>query len=83
MTTKSRERIYGAAIRASAERAKQARKEADKLACAAWNRARSATRGRPSRLLRSATLDAYLAFATVTGCANRNRLRADQAVPKI
>jgi hypothetical protein len=37
MTTKSRERIYGAVIRASAERARQARKEADKLACAAWN----------------------------------------------
>jgi hypothetical protein len=37
MTTKSRERIYSAAIRASAERARQARKEADRLACAAWN----------------------------------------------
>jgi hypothetical protein len=37
MTTKSRERIYGAAIRASAERAKEARKEADRLACQAWN----------------------------------------------
>jgi hypothetical protein len=32
MSTKSRESIYGASIRASAERAPEARKEADKLA---------------------------------------------------
>src|ERR1700730_16016038 len=37
MGTKSRETIYGASIRASAERAKAARKEADQLACIAWN----------------------------------------------
>jgi hypothetical protein len=37
MGTKSRESIYGASIRASAERAKEARKEADRLACEAWN----------------------------------------------
>ena len=37
MTTKSRERIYGSTIRASAEKAKHARKEADRLACEAWN----------------------------------------------
>jgi hypothetical protein len=37
MGTKSRESIYGASIRASAERAREARKEADKLACKAWN----------------------------------------------
>jgi hypothetical protein len=36
MSTKSRERIYGSSIRASAERAGEARKEADKLACVAW-----------------------------------------------
>jgi hypothetical protein len=34
---KSRQSIYGASIRASAERAAEARKEADKLACQAWN----------------------------------------------
>ncbi len=33
MSTKSRESIYGTSIRASAERAKEARKEADRLAC--------------------------------------------------
>ncbi len=37
MGTKSRETIYGASIRASAERASEARKEADRLACVAWN----------------------------------------------
>jgi hypothetical protein len=29
--------MYGSSIRASAERAKEARKEADRLACIAWN----------------------------------------------
>jgi hypothetical protein len=37
MGTKSRETIYGASVRASAERAAEARKEADRLACKAWN----------------------------------------------
>ena len=37
MSTKSRESIYGSTIRHSAERAKEARKEADKLTCKAWN----------------------------------------------
>ena len=38
MGTKSREGIYGATIRAAAERAAEARKEADRLACEAWNK---------------------------------------------
>lgn len=37
MSTKSRESLYGTTIRMSAERAKEARKEADRLACQAWN----------------------------------------------
>lgn len=37
MSTKSRRSLYGTSIRMSAERAKQARKEADRLACEAWN----------------------------------------------
>jgi hypothetical protein len=37
MGTKSRETIYGSSIRHSAERATEARKEADRLACVAWN----------------------------------------------
>src|SRR5690348_13414621 len=38
MTTKSRQHVYGSSIRASAERATAARKEADRLACEAWNK---------------------------------------------
>jgi hypothetical protein len=37
MSTKSRQSIYGSTIRMSAERAKEARREADRLACEAWN----------------------------------------------
>ena len=37
MSTKSRQSIYGSSIRASAERAKEARKVADRLAVKAWN----------------------------------------------
>jgi hypothetical protein len=37
MRTKSRETIYGASVRAAAERATEARKQADRLAVAAWN----------------------------------------------
>jgi hypothetical protein len=38
MGSKSPETIYGASVRAAAERATEARKEADKLACEAWNK---------------------------------------------
>ena len=38
MTTKSRESIYGASVRAAAENAARARKTADRLACEAWNK---------------------------------------------
>jgi hypothetical protein len=38
MGTKSRETIYGGSIRAAAERATEARKAADRLACEAWNK---------------------------------------------
>jgi hypothetical protein len=37
MGTKSREYLYGSSIRYSAERAKEARKVADRLAVKAWN----------------------------------------------
>src|SRR5689334_2839766 len=37
MTTKSREYLFGSSIRAAAERAAAARREADQLACKAWN----------------------------------------------
>jgi hypothetical protein len=38
MGTRSRETLCGSSERAAAERAKEARKEADKLACEAWNK---------------------------------------------
>ncbi len=38
MGTKSRETIYGGSVRAAAERATQARKDADRLACEAWTK---------------------------------------------
>jgi hypothetical protein len=38
MGSKSRETVYGASVRAAAERAAGARREADKLACEAWNK---------------------------------------------
>ena len=38
MDTKSRETIYGASILATAERASEARKQADRLAVEAWNK---------------------------------------------
>jgi hypothetical protein len=37
MGTKSRETIYGASVRAAAEKAAHARRAADRLACEAWN----------------------------------------------
>jgi putative SOS response-associated peptidase YedK len=45
MGTKSRESIYVSLIRASAERAAEARKEADRLACVAWNQRMTAFAG--------------------------------------
>lgn len=45
MGSKSRERIYGGSVRASAERATEARKVADRLACEAWNKRMLAFQG--------------------------------------
>ena len=45
MGTKSRDTIFGPSIRASAERAAAARKEADRLACEAWNKRMLGYRG--------------------------------------
>lgn len=38
MVRKSRETFYGGSVRASAERAAEARKVADRLACESWNK---------------------------------------------
>jgi hypothetical protein len=45
MGTKSRETIYGASVRAAAEQAAEARKQADRLACEAWNKRMLAFQG--------------------------------------
>jgi hypothetical protein len=62
MTTKSQESIYGSSIRASAERALEARKEADRLACIAWHQCMLGFRGpaQPSPTLGDALNAGYL-----------------------
>jgi hypothetical protein len=55
MGTKSREAIYGASVRAAAERAAEARKEADRLACGVWNKRMLGFQDRRSLLLHWAT----------------------------
>jgi hypothetical protein len=55
MGTKSRETIYGASVRAAAERAIEARKEADRLACTAWNKRMLGFQGPAQRLPRWVT----------------------------
>src|SRR3954469_17424517 len=62
MTTKSREYIYGASVRAAAENAARARKTADRLACDAWNKRMLAFQGpaQPSPALGDALNAGYL-----------------------
>jgi hypothetical protein len=62
MGTKSRESIYGSSVRASAERAAEARKQADRLACHAWNQRMLGFRGpaQPSPRLGDALNAGYL-----------------------
>src|SRR5713226_4214265 len=62
MTTKSRHSIYGASVRAATARAKEARKEADRLACEAWNKRMLGFRGpaQPSPTLGDALNAGYL-----------------------
>ena len=62
MTTKTRHSIYGASVRAATERAKEARREADRLACEAWNKRMLGFRGpaQPSPTLGDALNAGYL-----------------------
>ena len=61
MTTKTRQSIYGSSVRAAAERAQEARKQADRLACEAWNKRMLAFKGpaQPSPLLGDALNAGY------------------------
>jgi hypothetical protein len=62
MGTRSRESIYGSSVRASAERANEARKVADRLACEAWNQRMLGFKGpaQPSPSLGDALNAGYL-----------------------
>jgi hypothetical protein len=62
MGTKSRETIYGSSIRHAAERAAKARKQADRLACEAWNKRMLGLQGpaQPSPALGDALNARYL-----------------------
>jgi hypothetical protein len=62
MGTKSREIIYGSSVRASAEQAAEARKQADRLACEAWNKRMLGFQGpaQPSPTLGDALNAGYL-----------------------
>ena len=62
MGTKSRETIYGASVRAAAELATEARREADRLACEAWNKRMLAFQGsvQPSPTLGDALNAGYI-----------------------
>jgi len=61
MGTKSRETIYGASVRAAAERAREVRKEADRLTVEAWNKRMLAFKGpaQPSPTLGEAINGGY------------------------
>ncbi len=62
MGSKSRETIYGSSVRAAAEQAAEARRQADKLACEAWNKRMLAFEGpaQPSTTLGDALNAGYL-----------------------
>ena len=75
MGTKSRESIYGSSIRASAERVKEARKEADQLACVAWNQRMLGFKGpaQPSPALGDALNAGFLPLRFDALAATRTR----------
>jgi ribosomal protein S27E len=80
MSTKSCDRMYGAEVRISAQRAAAARKEADKLACEAWNKRMLGFRGpaQPSPTLGDA-LNAGFGFLEVRclGCKTHQTIALD------
>src|SRR5262245_57710794 len=81
MGTKSRETIYGASVRAAAERAAEARKQADRLAVEAWNKRMLGFKGpaQPSPTLGDA-LNAgygYLEVRCCLGCDTHQTVALD------
>jgi hypothetical protein len=61
MGTKTRESIYGTSVRVAAERAQEARKNADALACEAWTKRMLGFRGpaQPSPMMGDAVNAGY------------------------
>jgi hypothetical protein len=80
MGSKSRETIYGGSVRAAAERATEARKEADRLAVEAWNKRMLGFKGpaQPSPTLGEA-LNAGYAYLEVRclGCDTNQTVALD------
>ena len=80
MGTKSRDRLFGSSVRASEQRAAAARKEADKLACEAWNKRMLGLRGpaQPSPVLGDA-LNAGFGYLEVRclGCDTHQTVALD------
>jgi hypothetical protein len=62
MSTKSRDRLFGSGVRAAEQRAAAARKDADRLACEAWNKRMLGLRGpaQPSPTLGDALNAGYV-----------------------
>jgi hypothetical protein len=80
MSTKSREYLFGSTIRHSVERAAEARKVADRLACEAWNYRMLGDRGpaQPSPALGDA-LNANFAYLEIRclGCDTHQTVALD------
>jgi hypothetical protein len=80
MSTKSRESLYGPTIRMSAERAKEARKVADRLAVEAWNYRMLGYKGpaQPSPTLGDALNAGYLCLEVrCLGCKTSQTVALD------
>lgn len=80
MGSTSRERIYGGSVRASAERATEARKVADRLACEAWNKRMLAFQGpaQPSPALGDALNAGYMYLEVkCLGCETHQTVALD------
>ncbi|GIQ77106.1 hypothetical protein [Bradyrhizobium sp. RD5-C2] len=80
MGTKSRETIYGGVVRASAERAAEVRKVADRLACEAWNKRMLAFQGpaQPSPALGDALNAGYCYLEVMClGCETHQTVALD------
>jgi hypothetical protein len=79
MGTKSRETIYGGSVRASAERAAEARKEADQLPCEARNKRMLGFQGpaQPSPALGDALNAGYLYLVKCLGCDTHQTIALD------